>query len=61
MKWGLVVSVLLPYVAATLSPYKRFVSHLKRDPNIVWKPNSTTSGTPSRWDHLGLLPRLVLR
>jgi len=28
MEWGLVVSSLLPYVAAALPPYKRFVSHL---------------------------------
>ena len=33
MKWGLVVSLLLPYVAATLPPYKRFVS-----PRRPWSP-----------------------
>ena len=34
MKWGLTVSLLLPYVAATLPPYKRFVSPLIHDPNV---------------------------
>ena len=28
MKWGLVLSLLLPHVAASLPPYKRFVSLL---------------------------------
>ena len=35
MKWGLVVSLLLPYVAATLPPYKRFVSPLIC--RLAWK------------------------
>jgi len=35
MKWGFVISLLLPYVAATLPPYKRFVSPLIYGPNVV--------------------------
>ena len=39
MKWGLAVSLLLPYVAAILPPYKRFVS----PPNLRFRHHLKTS------------------
>ena len=47
MKWGLVVSLLLPYVAATLPPYKRFVSPLIYGPDAAWKFKWIVVGTPT--------------
>ena len=59
MKWELVVSSLLPYVVAALSPYKRFVSHHLLQSLRRVKLTPANLGTPSGRDYLGFLPRLI--
>lgn len=61
MNWGLVLSLLVPYVAATLPPYKRFVSPFVYSPDIAWKFNWFAVGTPTGRYQLGSLSRLNQR
>ena len=55
MKWELVVSSLLPCVAAALSPYKRFVSHHLLQSQRRVKTHARQPRNPERTGLPGLL------
>lgn len=70
MKWALLVSLLLPFVAATLPPYKRFVSPLSgntsssehfnlyndhRNPEQTGLPGAHVQARPTRTSNAAIL------